>query len=413
MKHFNYQQNALWVDDVPVANIIASVGTPCYIYSNNALLASMQRFTQAFHAHPHTLCYAVKANGNLAILQSLAAAGSGFDIVSGGELARVLHAGGQANKVIFSGVGKTAEEIRFALQEDIQCFNVESPAELMLIQQIAQDMHKTAPIAFRVNPNVDPLSHPYISTGLKESKFGIAWEEVLPLYEHAQSLSHIHIKGIACHIGSQLTTLAPFVEATQKLLSLIAPLQAKGIALSHIDIGGGLGICYQNETPPPIEAYAKAITARVPTQLPLIIEPGRAIVGNAGILVTQVLYLKNSGEKHFCIVDTAMNDLIRPALYEAWHDIIPVVKESAAPTQHYDIVGPVCESADFLGKDRALNVKAGDLLAICSVGAYGFVNSSNYTGRPRICEVMVKENTFKVVRTRETIAQMFEQEKLW
>ncbi|MFI4938136.1 MAG: diaminopimelate decarboxylase [Candidatus Berkiellales bacterium] len=412
MDHLNYHQNELWVEDIPLSKIISEVQTPCYVYSHRTLTEGMQSFANAFQSHPHMICYAVKANGNLAILNTFAKLGSGFDIVSGGELSRVIAAGGNSQKVVFSGVGKTEEEIAFALKQHIFCFNVESKSELTLINQIAAHQNCKAPIALRVNPDVDPKSHPYISTGLKENKFGIPFEEALNLYQIAQTLPHLTIKGIACHIGSQLTSLAPMSDATQRLLYLIEALKEHGVLLNHIDVGGGLGVRYRDETPPSIIEYADAIKKLVPSSLKLLLEPGRILTAHAGILLTKVLTLKSSGAKNFCIVDSGMNDLLRPALYHAWHDII-AVKQNASHPIIYDVVGPICESSDFLGKDRSLAIQSGDYLAILSVGAYGFSLSSNYPSRPRACEVMVKGNAFKIIRARETIEQLINQEKIW
>lgn len=414
MEHFRYQENALWVENIPLASIADKVGTPSYVYSHRAIVEAWRSFDDAFHAHPHKICYAVKANSNLAVLNTVAQLGSGFDIVSGGELARVIAAKGCPSQVVFSGVGKTAEEIAYALTHRIFCFNVESQAELLQLNQIAQHHNLQAPIALRVNPDVDALSHPYISTGLKENKFGVPWENILALYQQARSLPFIQIKGIACHIGSQITTLAPFMDAVSRVMDLTRLLKHHGIFLSHVDIGGGLGVCYQNETPPSIADYANGILSLMQDPaLMLLLEPGRIITANAGVLITKVLLLKKSGNKQFCVVDAGMNDLIRPALYQAWHNIIPLKKPLHDSRQMMEVVGPICESADFLGKERALDVEAGEYLAICSAGAYGFVTSSNYPSRPRACEVMVKENKYQVVRARETMEQLFAQEKVW
>lgn len=414
MDHFNYRENALWAEKVPVREVAITVGTPCYLYSSAAIIQQWQAFDSAFHSHPHKICYAVKANGNLAVLKTLAQLGSGFDIVSGGELARVLAAGGDPQQVVFSGMGKQAEEIAQALKKSIFCFNVESESELAVLHQIAQHLNVKAPIALRINPDVDPQSHPYISTGLKESKFGIDSELATGLYRKAQDLPHLHIQGITCHIGSQLTSLSPFIAAFKRLLALIAELKEYGIHLRHVDIGGGLGVRYQHETPPDPQAYAKALLQlSSDPALTILIEPGRAITANAGLLITKVLDLKKSGNKYFCVVDCAMNDMIRPTLYNAWQEIIPVERHTDAISQVYDVVGPVCETGDFLGKDRTLTVQRGDYLAMLSAGAYGFVMSSNYNARPRAAEVMVRDKEFKVVRERENIEQLFAQETLW
>lgn len=414
MNHFEYREGELTAENVPVRQIITAVDTPCYIYSHKAITSAFSAFATALGTYPHKICYAVKANSNLAVLHALANLHSGFDIVSGGELDRVIASGGQAQEVVFSGVGKTQYEIAKALQQNIFCFNVESQAELFALNDIAKNQGRKAPIALRVNPNIDAMSHPYISTGLKESKFGIDIEEALTLYQKAQTMSHITIKGIACHIGSQLTQLSPFIEALQRLLALNQALKASGIVLSHIDIGGGLGVRYEKETPPTPLEYARSLTDLLKgSGLMLLIEPGRAIVANAGILVTKVLYLKQSGMKHFCIVDCAMNDFMRPALYEAWQTISPIMQSSNEPALLYDVVGPVCESGDFLGKNRHLSVKQNDLLAIHDTGAYGFVMSSNYNSRPRIAEVMVKDKAFKIVRPREKTEELWAKEVVW
>lgn len=416
MEHFNYQAGSLFVEQVPVKKIIAAVGTPCYIYSSAAITQHYQSFAKALDHRPHKICYAVKANSNLAILNLLAQQGSGFDIVSQGELARVLAAKGNPEKTVYSGVGKQADEIAFALNHNIFCFNVESLEELLNIQYIAQHLGKIAPIALRVNPNIDAKSHPYIVTGLNESKFGIPYEQALSLYEKASQLSHISIKGLAYHIGSQIVEMAPFIDALKRMNELIASLQKKHITLSHLDIGGGLGVSYQNETPPSITHFIECILAHCAyPDLNLIIEPGRAVVANAGILATKILYLKESPHKNFCIVDAGMNDLLRPALYSAWQDIIPINQNAGAlaPSKHYDIVGPVCESGDFIGKNRALNIIAGDYLAVCSAGAYGFSMSSNYNSRPRPAEVLVKNHSFQIIRQRETITDLYQHERIW
>jgi diaminopimelate decarboxylase len=412
MTAFRYEQGVLWVENVPVQKIVQAVGTPCYIYSKATLKENWRSFDSALSGQPHKICYAVKANGNLSVLHTLAQCGSGFDIVSGGELARVLAAGGLAKHVVFSGVGKQLAEIEQALRKKIYCFNVESEDELAKIQQVAEYLNVQAPIALRVNPDVDSQSHPYISTGLKESKFGIPIEDALRLYQHAQSLSHLSVQGIACHIGSQLTSIAPFLDAFKRVLALHHELATKGIAITHIDMGGGLGVRYRDETPPTPAEYIKALLTLCPKDIVLHLEPGRAIAAKAGILVMQVLSLKQSGAKNFCIVDAAMNDNLRPALYQAWQDIISVQQINHAP-RLYDVVGPVCESGDFLGLDRQLSVVAGDLLAMLDAGAYGFSMSSTYNARPRAAEVMVDGNNYKIVRPRETVEQLFAQEIPW
>ncbi len=414
MNHFEYRDDVLMAENVSIRDIIHAIDTPCYIYSYQALNAAWQAFEAALGSYPHKICYAVKANSNLAILNTFAGLSSGFDIVSGGELQRVIAAGGKSEQVVFSGVGKTAKEMSDALLQNIFCFNIESQAELLILNEVAKNQNRKAPIAIRVNPDIDAMSHPYISTGLKESKFGIDIEEALALYQQAQTLSHITIQGIACHIGSQLTQLSPFIEALQRLLGLHDALKSMGIVLSHIDVGGGLGVRYENETPPTPLEYARALTTLLKdTGLMLLIEPGRALVAKAGILVTKVLYLKQSGKKHFCIVDCAMNDFMRPALYDAWQAISPVKLSSSDDPLLYDIVGPVCESGDFLGKNRLLTVKENDLLAIHDTGAYGFAMSSNYNSRPRAAEVMVRGNDFKVIRAREKTEELWAKEVVW
>jgi len=414
MNHFEYRIGELMAENVPIRHIAHSTGTPCYIYSNNAITSAWQAFASALGSYPHQICYAVKANSNLAVLHTLAGLKSGFDIVSNGELQRVIAAGGNPSQVVFSGVGKTIEEMHAALLQNIFCFNIESEAELFALNEVAKQLGRKAPIALRVNPNIDAMSHPYISTGLKEGKFGVDIEEALALYQKAHTLSHISIKGIACHIGSQLTQLSPFIEALQRLLGLHEALKSLGITLSHIDVGGGLGVRYENETPPSPLEYAHALTDLLKgSGLLLLIEPGRAIVAKAGILVTKVLYLKQSGMKQFCIVDCAMNDFMRPALYDAWQAISPVTQTSSEPSRHYDVVGPVCESGDFLGKNRLLSVKQNDLLVIHDTGAYGFVMSSNYNSRPKAPEIMVKDQEFKVVRPREKTDELWAKEVVW
>lgn len=413
MNHFTYQGNALFAENVAVKKIIEQHGSPCYIYSRATLERHWHAFNNSFGSQEHLICYAVKANSNIGVLNVLARLGSGFDIVSIGELQRVMQAGGEAKKIVFSGVGKRADEIREALKLGIRCFNVEVFDELERINQIAGELNLIAPISFRVNPDVDAKTHPYISTGLKENKFGIAIENALDVYQHAASLKNIEIVGIDCHIGSQLTETRPFLDALDKVLALVEKLKAAGITLKHLDLGGGLGIQYNNETPPEPAEYIGAILERLgKTDLEIMLEPGRAIVGNAGILVTRVEYLKPTEHKNFAIVDAAMNDLIRPSLYGAWQDIIPVNLDSSAPKMTWDIVGPVCETGDFLGKQRELKLTAGDLLAVRSSGAYGFTMSSNYNSRPRVAEIMVDGDEIHVVRERETLEQLWQGEHL-
>ena len=408
MDFFNYYNGTLYAEKVNLTTLAQEHGTPCYVYSRATLERHWHAFERAFKNHRHLICYAVKANSNLAVLNVLARLGSGFDIVSGGELERVLRAGGQPNQIVFSGVGKTVAEIRRALEIGIRCFNVESEAELLRLNQIAGEMGTTAPIALRVNPDVNANTHPYISTGLKQNKFGIDINIAPQIYAQAKTLPHLQVTGIAGHIGSQLTEVAPFVDALQRIIALVRKLNETGIQLQHIDIGGGLGIRYRQETPPEPEAYVQALN-QVLGNLPyeIILEPGRAIVGNAGILLTRVEYLKNTAAKNFAIVDAAMNDLVRPALYDAWQEILPVQPRTEQIEQVYDIVGPICETSDFLGKDRLLALQAGDLLAIRSAGAYGFVMSSNYNSRPRVAEIMVDGKQMAVVRRHETLEDLF------
>jgi diaminopimelate decarboxylase len=413
MDYFNYKEQHLFAENVAIADIIAEYGSPCYIYSKATLERHWHAFNNAFGSQKHLICYAVKANSNLAILNVLARLGSGFDIVSIGELERVLAAGGDPKKIVFSGVGKRSDEIIAALKVGIRCFNVEVSSELDRINQLAGELGVIAPISLRVNPDVDAKTHPYISTGLKENKFGIASELAIAEYLRAAQFPHLRIVGIDCHIGSQLTETRPFLDALDKVLVLIAELKAHGIELEHLDLGGGLGICYNEEQPPEPAEYISALLARLgENDFEILLEPGRAIVGNAGILVTRVEYLKSTADKNFAIVDAAMNDLIRPALYQAWQAIIPVNTESNAQLLHWDIVGPVCETGDFLGKNRALKINQGDLLAIRSSGAYGFTMSSNYNSRPRAAEVMVDQANVYLIRTRESLAQLFENETL-
>ena len=418
MNPFAYQDRQLNAENVRLADVADKVGTPCYVYSRAAIEERFRAFDSALAGRDHLVCYAVKANSNLAVLDLLARLGSGFDIVSGGELERVLAAGGDPAKVVFSGVGKTPEEMRRALAAGIHCFNVESEAELEILDDVAGKLGRPAPVALRVNPDVDPATHPYIATGLKQSKFGIDIARAEAAYRCAQSLPNLRITGIACHIGSQLTDMAPLLEALDRVIGLASTLLDSGVALQHLDLGGGLGIRYNEEQPPEPADYVRAILDRLQSKgarcqkLRLIFEPGRAIVGNAGLLLTRVLFLKLGEERNFAVVDAAMNDLLRPALYDAWHDITPVAVDQPRSLRTYDVVGPVCESGDFLGHDRALGIEAGDLLAVVSAGAYGAVMSSNYNTRPRIPEVMVDGNRFHVVRRRETVAELMAPESL-
>ena len=402
----------LHVEQVALSQVAERYGTPCYVYSRAAITETYRAFDAAFGARDRLVCYAVKANSTLGVLNVLARLGSGFDIVSGGELARVMAAGGDPRKVVFSGVGKTAEEMQQALMAEILCFNVESERELARLDAIAARAGKTAAISLRVNPDVDPRTHPYIATGLKENKFGIPYEDALALYRRARDMRHIRIAGIGCHIGSQLTEVAPFVAALDRLLDLVDRLQAEGIALTHVDIGGGLGIRYRDESPPAIADYARALIARLGNRpLRLLLEPGRALVGQAGVLLARVEYLKHGRERNFAVVDAAMNDLLRPALYDAWHDVQPV-RPSASGGKAYDIVGPVCESADFLARARVLALSEGDLLAIMSAGAYGMSMSSNYNTRPRAAEVMVDGARMHLIREREAVSELMSREML-
>jgi len=451
--HIHYQSDALHVEQVPLADIAAQFGTPCYVYSRAALTDGWRQFSNALRGREHLICYAVKANSNLAVLNVLARLGAGFDIVSGGELQRVLAAGGDARKVVFSGVGKTAAEMRMALDADVLCFNVESRAELERLNDVASTMGKIAPVSLRVNPDVDAKTHPYISTGLKQNKFGVAYGEAAALYRRARDLANLRITGMDCHIGSQLTEISPFIAAVEKILALADALAGAGIHLEHLDLGGGLGIRYRDETPPAIADYARALLSALGDRRErLILEPGRVLAGNAGVLLTRVEYLKHGEEKNFAIVDAAMNDLMRPALYDAYHEILPVIRESHAaplpnplpvespsprplaalsppangesaargaepsergiPSLIYEVVGPICETGDFIGHARELAIAPQSLLAVLSAGAYGMSMSSNYNTRPRAAEVMVDGGTVHLVRERETISQLYAGEKL-
>ncbi len=408
MNYFDYQAGTLHAETVPVDKIAEQYGTPVYVYSRSAIENHWKAFDDAFSAYPHLVCYAVKANSNLAVLNVLAKQGSGFDIVSMGELARVIAAGGDPAKTVFSGVGKTEQEIEYALQHDIRCFNVESIPELDRINNVAGRLAKKAPVSIRVNPDVDAQTHPYISTGLKENKFGIAIEDAREVYRSTKAMSNLDVVAVDCHIGSQLTSVSPFVDALERVLSLIDELAEDGINIKHLDIGGGLGIHYRDETPPTPAEYAKALAPLLTDRdLEILLEPGRAIAGNAGVLLTKVEFIKPTEAKCFAIVDAAMNDLLRPALYQSWQNIQAVKQHSDAEVLSYDIVGPICETGDFLGKDRDLAIEQGDLLAIRSAGAYGFAMSSNYNSRPRAAEVMVDGDKIHLVRERETINDLF------
>ena len=412
MNFLTRRDGRLYFEDVALDEIARAHGTPTYVYSRAALETTYKAYDQALAGREHLVCYAVKANSNLAILNLLARLGAGFDIVSGGELTRVLAAGGDPRKVVFSGVGKSAEEMRAALEAGIHCFNVESESELHHLNRVAGEAGKVAPVSLRVNPNVDAKTHPYISTGLKDNKFGIAHDEVLRIYRLAAGMANLKVVGIDCHIGSQLTETTPFAEAVDKVLLLVDALAADGIDLQHIDMGGGVGIRYSDETPPAVDDYAQTLLSKLEGRpQKLIIEPGRSLVGNAGLLLTRVEYLKHGEAKDFAIVDAAMNDLMRPALYDAWHEIVPVQAKTGA-AHRYEIVGPVCESGDFLGHDRELAIDEGDLLAIQSAGAYGMSMSSNYNTRTRAAEVMVDGDCMHLIRRRETVSELFAHEVL-
>lgn len=411
MEPFSYRDGTLFAEELSVTQLAERFDTPLYLYSREALETHYQAFDEAFGEHPHRVCYAVKANSNLAVLNVLARAGAGFDIVSGGELQRVLRAGGDAGKIAFSGVGKNADEMADALKAGIHCFNVESAAELELLNLVAKELDVLAPISIRVNPDVDAHTHPYISTGLKENKFGIDIKRAPALYQRANELPHIRILGIDCHIGSQLTRLDPFEDALERVLKLLDELQDLGIEIHHLDLGGGLGVTYRDENPPQPEDYVAALLRHIPGDLPVHIEPGRAIAANAGLFITRVQYLKPTAHRNFAIVDGAMNDLIRPSLYSAWQEIVPVTPHEA-DCRDWDIVGPVCETGDFLGKDRALALEPGDLLAVRSAGAYGFSMASNYNTRNRPAEIMVDGDQAFLVRARETIDDQLRLESL-
>ncbi len=412
MSAFPLIGGVLHAESVSLEFIAREFGTPCYVYSRNAVEAAYRHYELTCAGRSALICYAVKANSNLGVLNLLARMGSGFDIVSGGELARVLAAGGDPAKILFSGVGKTEAEMRQALATGILCFNVESEGELERLNAVALSMGKRAPVSLRVNPDVDAQTHPYISTGLKENKFGVAYDEAPRLYRKAAALTGIKVTGIDFHIGSQLTQIAPFVAALDKILEFVDTLDATGVPLEHIDLGGGLGIRYNDETPPEVDKYLQALFARLGDRRQrILLEPGRSIVGNAGILLTRVEYLKTSSDKNFAIVDAAMNDLMRPALYEAWHQVLPVAPRDA-PVRSYDVVGPVCESGDWLARERQLAIAPGDLLALMSAGAYGMSMSSNYNSRPRIAEVIVDGREAHLVRPRETIESLYSSERL-
>ena len=418
MTSFKFKHGSLHAENVRLSAVADAYETPCYVYSKSALVDAFTQFKSGLVGTDHLVCFAVKANPSLAILHTFAQLGAGFDIVSGGELARVIAAGGDPKKVVFSGVGKSHAEMRAALEAGIFCFNVESVNELKRLNDVAANMGKVAPVSLRVNPNVDAKTHPYISTGLKNNKFGVAFEDAIATYRLAASLPHIAVHGVDCHIGSQITELSPFIDALDRVLALVDALQAEGISIAHIDVGGGIGITYDDEVPPAFTDYIRAIVSKLAGRnVKVLFEPGRALVGNAGVLLTKVEYLKmgrGEGEdktKNFAIVDAAMNDLMRPALYDAYHAIVPVIPRDAAP-EVYEVVGPVCESGDFLGHDRALSIAEGDLLAIKSAGAYGMSMASNYNTRGRAAEVMVDGEHMHLIRARESITSLFALEKI-
>jgi diaminopimelate decarboxylase len=404
---FELKSGVLHAENVALTDIAEQYGTPCYVYSKQALTQAFNDFQAGLSTTDHLICFAVKANPNIAVLNVFAQLGAGFDIVSGGELARVLAAGGDPKKVVFSGVGKTADEMRAALDAGILCFNVESASELVRLNQVAEEMGKVAPVSLRVNPNVDAKTHPYISTGLKNNKFGVAIEDAVSVYQKAAAMPNIAVHGVDCHIGSQITEIAPFIDALDRVLGLVEALEGHKIHISHIDVGGGIGITYDNETPPEFKQYTQAILEKLnKKQVKLLFEPGRALVGNAGVLLTKVEYLKPTESKNFAIVDAAMNDLMRPALYDAYHDIVPAQTRGGEKTV-YEIVGPVCETGDFLGHDRALNLRENDILVVKSAGAYAMSMASNYNTRARAPEIMVDNNQCHIVREREQITDLF------
>ena len=410
MNPYAYRGGELHVEAVPLSRIAAETGTPCYVYSRAALTHAYTSFSDAFRGRDHLICYAVKANSSLGVLDLFSRLGSGFDIVSGGELQRVLAAGGDPSKVVFSGVGKSEPEIRAALKAGILCLNVESEGELARIDRIARELGIRAPVSLRVNPDVDPGTHPYIATGLAQSKFGIPYSEAIPLYRRARSLANVGIQGIDCHIGSQLTEIEPIAEALGKMAEVVERLAAEGIALTHIDVGGGLGIRYRDEIPPPLTAYARAVTDAFPDpRHKLLFEPGRLLVGNGGLLLTRIEYMKRGEERNFAVVDAAMNDLVRPALYDAWHEVLAVREDGDPGT--YDVVGPVCESGDFIARERRFAAREGSLLAVMSAGAYGMSMASNYNSRPRAAEVMVDGDAVFVIRTREEVSDLIARER--
>jgi diaminopimelate decarboxylase len=413
--HLAYRGNELFLEDIRLSDLARQHGTPLFVYSKGAMLAALQAYQRGFAGRDVQICYAVKANASLSVIQAFAQAGCGFDIVSGGEIERVLAAGGQADRIIFSGVGKTRAEMRRALDVGIGCFNVESEAELDVLNEVASAMGLRAPVSIRVNPNVDPKTHPYISTGLKSSKFGIPHERVLPTYQRAAALKGLSVIGIDCHIGSQITQEDPYLETVERMMDLVQAIEAAGIPIQHIDFGGGLGINYNGETPPNAEQLWKKLLARLDARgfgrRQLMIEPGRSLVGNAGVCLTEVLYLKPGEQKNFCIIDAAMNDLPRPAMYQAFHRVVPLQARNATAVT-WDVVGPICESGDWIGHDRELAVQPGDLLAVLSAGAFCMSMASNYNARGRAAEILVTGEQAHLIRQRETIADQMAQEKL-
>jgi len=413
MDYFNYKEGKLLAEDVSLESVAKEHGTPCYVYSRATLERHWHAFNDAFGNHKHLICYSVKANSNIAILNLLARLGSGFDIVSVGELERVLKAGGDPKKVVFSGVGKRADEMQRALEVGIRCFNIESVGELERLNEVAASINKIADISIRVNPDVDAQTHPYISTGLKDNKFGIDINIVEKVYLQAAQMSHINITGVDCHIGSQLTETAPFMDALKRLLTLADKLKQQGIVIHHLDLGGGLGVRYKDENPAlPSEYITELLSNDKLKDYEILIEPGRAIAANAAVLLSKVEYIKQGESKNFAIIDAAMNDLIRPSLYQAWQEIVPLNKTPEEEAQLFDVVGPICETGDFLGKDRLLNLRQDDLIAIRSAGAYGFTMASNYNTRPRATEILIDGDKAHVIRKRETIEQLFENEQL-
>jgi len=406
---FSYQNQTLHAESVAITDLMATYGSPLYVYSRTDIENNWLEFDQAFGAHPHLVCYAVKANSNLAVLNTLAQIGAGFDIVSEGELERVLAAGGQADRCVFSGVAKTTQEIERALAVGVRCFNVESASELDRIESVARSLNTQAPISIRVNPNVDAKTHPYISTGLKENKFGVDIDDAISLYQQAHHSEHLNVQGLDCHIGSQLTEVSPFLDALDKVLELLGQLNQQGVEIAHLDLGGGVGIQYDDEQTIDIQAYIEAIISKV-GNIEIILEPGRAIVGNSGAFITKVEFLKQNSDHSFAIVDGAMNDLLRPSFYDAYHQVLPVSENTTGTQASWDVVGPICETGDFLAKGRALSLSQGDYLAVMSAGAYGFTMSSNYNSRPRVAEVMVSGDQHNLVRERETIQDLFDKE---